>query len=95
MRSDLGSALPILPLPWPPPRLDICCQAKITIDTVVQRVGDALAAGAFQMLVPSFGFGPGGVAAACVPACLAWAAVAYGLGRRQQALAAVQGGLHA
>ena len=62
-------------------------QAKITIDTVIQRVGDALAAGAFQTLVPALGFGPAGVAVACVPVCLLWAAVAFQLGRRQQALA--------
>eukprot|EP00887_Chlorella_sp_A99_P000869 scaffold5.g869.t1 len=63
-------------------------KAKITVDTVIQRVGDALAAGAFQTLVPALGFGPAGVGAACVPVCLLWAGVAYRLGLRQQALAA-------
>ena len=71
-----------------------CChpsralQAKLFLDTVVQRVGDALAAGAFQALVPGLRFGPAGVAAACVPVCALWTSVAYSLGRRQQRLAA-------
>ena len=64
-------------------------QAKITIDTVIQRVGDALAAGAFQALVPSLGFGPAGVAATAVPVCAAWAILGYRLGARQVALAQV------
>jgi AAA family ATP:ADP antiporter len=63
-------------------------RAKIFMDTVVQRVGDTIAAAAFEALVPSWGFGPSGVAAACVPVCAAWAAVAFRLGQRQQRLAA-------
>ncbi|EFN57551.1 hypothetical protein CHLNCDRAFT_14673, partial [Chlorella variabilis] len=62
-------------------------KAKIFLDTVVQRIGDTLAAAAFQALVPALGFGPSGMAAACVPVCALWAAVAYRLGRRQQKLA--------
>lgn len=57
------------------------------LDTVVQRVGDTLAAALFQALVPWLGLGPAGLAAACVPVCGAWTAVAYQLGRRQQRLA--------
>lgn len=59
-----------------------CCLAWC-----VQRIGDTLAAAAFQALVPALGFGPSGMAAACVPVCALWAAVAYRLGRRQQKLA--------
>jgi hypothetical protein len=54
----------------------------------LQRLGDALAAGAFQVLVPAAGFGPAGLAAACVPACAAWGLLGWRLGRQQQALAA-------
>ncbi|KAL4425483.1 hypothetical protein ABPG75_009499 [Micractinium tetrahymenae] len=66
--------------------------AKIFLDMVVQRIGDTFAAAAFQALVPAMGFGPSGVAAACVPVCMAWAAVAYHLGLRQQRLAAAAAG---
>ena len=55
--------------------------------TSPQRVGDTLAAALFQVLVPALGFGPSGLAAACVPVCCGWAAVAYSLGQRQQRLA--------
>lgn len=58
----------------------------------LQRVGDTCAAAAFQALVPAMGFGPSGVAAACVPVCLAWTVVAYRLGLRQQRLAAAVSG---
>ncbi len=39
-------------------------KAKIFIDTVVQRTGDAIAAGMFQTLAPWLGFGPSGAHAA-------------------------------
>ena len=55
---------------------------------LLQRIGDTLAAAAFQALVPALGFGPSGMAAACVPVCAAWSVVAFRLGQRQQRLAA-------
>ncbi|KAI3438810.1 hypothetical protein D9Q98_001227 [Chlorella vulgaris] len=63
-------------------------KAKIFLDTVVQRIGDTLAAAAFQALqLPALGFGPSGMAVCCVPVCVAWALVAYRLGLRQEQLA--------
>jgi hypothetical protein len=53
----------------------------------VQRIGDTLAAAAFQALqLPALGFGPSGMAVCCVPVCVAWALVAYRLGQRQEQL---------
>lgn len=63
--------------------------AKVFMDTVVQRIGDAGAAAAFATLVPALGLGPGALAAAAVPLCLAWAGAAWGLGRQHAAAAAV------
>ncbi|GAB4816937.1 hypothetical protein N2152v2_003983 [Parachlorella kessleri] len=63
-------------------------KAKIFVDTVVQRCGDAVAAGAFQALDGMLGFGPSGVAIAAVPVCCVWVGVALALGRRQEQLAA-------
>lgn len=62
--------------------------AKVYIDTVLQRVGDVLAAAVFEILVPYLGFGSGALAALCVPVCIVWTGVASSLGRRQQKLAA-------
>lgn len=46
-----------------------------------------MAAALFQTLVPALGFGPSGMALACVPVCAVWAVVAHRLGQRQQRLA--------
>ncbi|KAI8464172.1 MAG: hypothetical protein J3K34DRAFT_492679 [Monoraphidium minutum] len=61
--------------------------AKLVIDMVVQRAGDALAAGAFQLLDVQLALGVGGVAAAGAAACAAWLAAAARLGRVHEALA--------
>lgn len=63
-------------------------KAKIFIDTVVQRCGDVVAAGAFQALDGFLDVGPSGVAATAVPLCCLWVWVALTLGRRQERLAA-------
>ena len=65
-------------------------RAKIFLDTVVQRVGDASAAAIFQVLIAALGFGPSLLAAAAVPVCGCWAVVAHRLGLRQQRLAAAR-----
>lgn len=60
-------------------------KAKLCIDTVVQRMGDTLAAGAFQMVSVWYGAGPAGVAAAACPVCCSWLLVVYSLGKRYTA----------
>jgi AAA family ATP:ADP antiporter len=62
-------------------------KAKVCIDTVVQRLGDALAAGAFQVLDVQLALGVVGVAAVGCPLCLLWAGIAIYLGRWHKKLA--------
>jgi hypothetical protein len=57
-------------------------QAQVVLDTLVQRVGDAVAAAGFATL--SGRLGPAGFAAAVTPLCVAWAVLGVDLGRRQQ-----------
>jgi len=61
-------------------------RAKSFIDTFVYRGGDALGAGAFDLL-GALGLGLSGIAFAAVPLCVIWGGVAWHLGRRQAALA--------
>ncbi|GJP60930.1 hypothetical protein CLOP_g18147 [Closterium sp. NIES-67] len=67
-------------------------KAKVTIDTVVQRLGDAAAAGFFRLLGGVFLLGPSGVATYTVPLCVLWCGLAVTLGLRQQAMARMQQG---
>jgi len=60
-------------------------KAKNALDTVVYRGGDAIAGWLFTGL-KSLGAGLATIAWIAVPVALAWAAVAYALGRRQAAL---------
>jgi AAA family ATP:ADP antiporter len=62
-------------------------KAKVCIDSVVQRLGDGLAAGAFQVLDVQLALGVAGVAAVGCPLCLLWAGLAIYLGRWHQRLA--------
>lgn len=62
-------------------------KAKVTIDTLVQRLGDALAAGMYRVLGGVLLLGPASIAACAGPICMLWLAVGYLLGQRQQALA--------
>ncbi len=55
--------------------------AKLVIDMVVQRAGDAIAAAAFQLLDVQLQLGVGGVAVAGCVTCGAWAVAAVRLGR--------------
>jgi len=61
-------------------------KAKVTIDTVVQRLGDAAAAGVFRVF-SSLLLGPAGVALCTVPLCVLWGIVGVSLGARQHGLA--------
>ncbi|MCF8198782.1 MAG: MFS transporter [Sulfuritalea sp.] len=60
-------------------------KAKNALDTVVYRGGDALAGWLFAGL-KSLGLGLAAIAWIAVPIALAWAAIAFWLGRRQAAL---------
>jgi hypothetical protein len=55
---------------------------QIIIDTLIQRLGDAGAAGLFKVLslYNPAGFGPTRVAVATLPLCAVWVAVAFNLG---------------
>ncbi|WIA43362.1 hypothetical protein OEZ86_009851 [Tetradesmus obliquus] len=61
--------------------------AKLVIDTVVQRLGDALAAAAFQVLDVQWSLGQAGVGAAGVAMCFVWLATAHKLGQHHKQLA--------
>lgn len=63
-------------------------KGKLVVDTVVQRAGDTLAAGAFQVIENTWHAGPQGVAVAGCTVCLGWLAVVSALGRRFTALSA-------
>eukprot|EP00899_Mesostigma_viride_P009313 jgi/Mesvir1/18383/Mv14265-RA.1 len=61
--------------------------AKIFIDTVVQRMGDATAAALVKMLSEAVTLEPFMIAAGAVPICAVWSVVAIDLGKRQNLLA--------
>jgi AAA family ATP:ADP antiporter len=62
-------------------------RAKNFIDTFVYRGGDAMGAGAYDLLT-GIGLGVSGIALVAVPVCLVWTVVAIHLGWRQRRLAA-------
>lgn len=62
-------------------------RAKSFVDTFVYRGGDALGAGAFDLLT-GLGLGLSPIAFVAVPLCLLWGLIAGHLGRRQASLAA-------
>ena len=64
--------------------------AKLVIDMVVQRLGDSIAAAAFQLLDVQLHLGVGGVAAAGCAACVAWLLASLRLGREHARLAAAR-----
>ena len=66
-------------------------KAKNFIDTVVYRGGDAMSAWVYTGL-RAMGLGLSGIALLAVPLAGLWAWVAYGLGRRREAMAAVKQG---
>jgi AAA family ATP:ADP antiporter len=67
-------------------------KAKSFIDTVVYRVGDQIGAWSVALL-RGLGFGGAEVALCAVPLAALWLVDALWLGRRQERLAAAQGGL--
>lgn len=62
-------------------------KAKVCIDVLVQRLGDAAAAGIYKILQGSPNKGPSTVALCALPVCFAWFGAAFTLGRRQARLA--------
>lgn len=62
-------------------------KAKVCIDTLVQRLGDAAAAGIYKMMEGLLLEGPSAVAISALPVCVGWLWVAVSLGRRQATLA--------
>ncbi|KAL9331084.1 hypothetical protein ACSQ67_000694 [Phaseolus vulgaris] len=58
-------------------------KAKVCIDVLVQRLGDAAAAGMYKMLFGTFNGNPSTVSLYGLPVCLLWIVTAYTLGRRQ------------
>ncbi|KAI5394133.1 hypothetical protein KIW84_061002 [Lathyrus oleraceus] len=61
-------------------------KAKICIDVLVQRLGDAAAAGMYKMLFGSQNGSPSTAALYGLPVCLLWIVTAFFLGRRQERL---------
>ena len=66
-------------------------KAKVCIDTIILRMGDSIGAAVFRLFDSLLGFGPAGLAAAAVPLCVVWSAVALQLGRKQQKLSGPRG----
>jgi len=59
----------------------------VIIDTFVQRLGDAAAAGVYKMTEALLLQGPSAVAICALPVCVGWLWVAVALGHRQTLLA--------
>ncbi|GAX79612.1 hypothetical protein CEUSTIGMA_g7053.t1 [Chlamydomonas eustigma] len=62
-------------------------KAKVTIDAVVQRLGDTMAALMFEVLDVQLHLGQAGVAVAGVSACAIWCYCSFKLGSKQRVLA--------
>ncbi|CAA6654646.1 unnamed protein product [Spirodela intermedia] len=65
-------------------------KAKICIDVIVQRLGDATAAGMYKLLFGTLNENTSVISLATLPLCVIWLAVAFHLGRRQAHLAKLQ-----
>lgn len=65
-------------------------KAKVCIDVVVQRLGDATAAGIYKLLYSSHNGKTTAISLYFIPVCLLWIATAFHLGRRQTQLAKIQ-----
>ncbi|KAG7608188.1 MFS transporter superfamily [Arabidopsis suecica] len=65
-------------------------KAKVCIDVIVQRLGDAAAAGLFEVLTIALGGQTSTASLYALPVCLIWIVTAFFLGRRQEQLAKLQ-----
>lgn len=61
-------------------------KAKVIIDTFVQRLGDAAAAGVYKMTEALLLHAPSAIATCAFPLCVGWLWVGVALGRRQALL---------
>ncbi|XP_043724811.1 uncharacterized protein LOC122671575 [Telopea speciosissima] len=62
-------------------------KAKVCIDVIVQRLGDATAAGMYKFLFGTLNQGTSTVSLYTLPVCFLWIVTAFYLGRRQEHLA--------
>lgn len=65
-------------------------KAKICIDVIVQRLGDATAAVVYKLFFANLNKGPSSISIYVLPICSLWLVIAYYLGRRQANLAMLQ-----
>ncbi|KAK9742264.1 hypothetical protein RND81_03G160000 [Saponaria officinalis] len=65
-------------------------KAKVCIDVIVQRLGDATAAGMFTLLFGTFKGKTSTISLYALPACVLWIITALHLGRRREQLAKLQ-----
>lgn len=62
-------------------------KAKVCIDVIVQRLGDATAAGIYKLLLSTLSGSASTASLFALPVCLVWLATAFHLGHRQKQLA--------